>query len=309
MTNTHVSRWELIKKDFRKNRTIYLLAIPVILYYIIFCYIPMYGVTIAFKDFRVSQGFFAGDWVGFKHFQTFFGSYYTARIITNTLMINFLGLLFGFPAPIILALLINEVKNKTYKKVVQTISYLPHFISVMVISGMLLDFFSPSGVVNSILESLFGMDPINFWAEKEWFKPLYVMSDIWQGVGWGTIIYLAAMSNISTELYEAVTIDGGGRWKQTIHVTLPSLLPTIVVLLIMRFGNMMNLGYEKIILLYNPTTYETADVISSFVYRKGLREAQYSYSTAVGLFNSVVNLVMLVTANWVSRKVNDTSLW
>jgi putative aldouronate transport system permease protein len=223
-------------------------------------------------------------------------------------LINFYQLIFGFPAPIILALLMNEIKNKFFKKTIQTITYLPHFVSTVVICGMIIDFFAQNGLINDLIAS-FGGPRTLFLVEAGWFRSIYVGTGIWQGVGWGSIIYLAALTAIDTELYEAVTIDGAGRWKQFVHITLPGIAPTIVILLIMNIGRMMSEGFEKIILLYNPSTYETADIISSYVYRRGLVEANYGFSAAVGLFNTLVNLILIVAANYTSRKVNETSLW
>lgn len=298
----------VIVRDFLQNKYLYLMLVPVLLYYLIFWYGPMYGSLIAFKDFSPAKGFLGSPWVGFKHFVSFFKSYYFKRIVTNTVLLSLNLIIFEFPAPIILALLLNEVRNKLFKKMVQTITYVPHFVSIMVVSGIIIDFTSTYGVINDIIE-WFGGERVNLLIKPELFRPIYVISNIWQGVGWGSIIYLAALAGIDVEQYEAAVIDGAGRWKQMIHVTLPGIAPTIVIMFILRLGALMNIGYEKIILLYNPLTYETADVISSFVYRKGLQDFSYSYSAAVGLFNSVINFFMLIAANKLSKKVNETSLW
>lgn len=299
---------QAIKKDFKKNKWLILMALPVVAWYILFHYVPMYGVIIAFKEFSPVKGILDSKWVGLRHFQDFFSSIYAWRVIRNTLLINFYQLVFGFPAPIILALLLNEIRSKHFKKMVQTVTYLPHFVSTVVICGMIIDFFARNGLINDIIAAFGGSRTI-FLLQPEWFRTIYVSTGIWQGVGWGSIIYLAALAGIDTELYEAVTIDGAGRWKQFLHITLPGIAPTIVILLIMNIGRMMSEGYEKVILLYNPNTYETADLISSFVYRRGLVDANYSFSAAVGLFNSLVNLILLTIANYISRKVNETSLW
>lgn len=299
---------DIIRRDFKKNKYVYLMVFPVIVYFIIFSYWPMYGVIIAFKDYSPGKGILGSEWIGLKNFVDFFNSYYVGRLIRNTLLINIYDLFWGFPAPIILALLINEVNNKLFKRTIQTISYLPHFISLVVVCGIIIDFTASDGLITTIL-SQFGVKPTNLLMRPELFRTIYISSGIWQGVGWGSIIYLAALSGINPNLYEAATIDGAGRWKQTIHITLPGIAPTIIILFILRLGSMMSVGYEKIILLYNSTTYETADVISSFVYRKGLLESDYSYSTAVGLFNSVINFVLIIIANTISRKVSETSLW
>ena len=298
----------MLAKDFKKNRLIYLMALPVLAYYVIFHYGPMYGVVIAFKNFSPAKKILGSPWVGFQWFQDFFTSYYFERLLGNTLLINVLSLIFSFPAPIILALLLNELRNEKFKKTVQTISYLPHFISLVVICGMIVNFTSRDGIINDVIE-LFGGERSTMLLKPELFKPIYIISGIWQGVGWSSIIYLAALSGIDTELYQASVIDGANRWNQVWHITLPGILPTIVILLIMRIGSMMSVGYEKIILLYNSSIYETSDVISTFVYRKGLLEANYSYSAAVGLFNSIINFVLIIMANWISGKVNETSLW
>lgn len=302
------TRRERIRKDFKKYTCVYFMLIPVVLFFVLFHYIPMVGVVIAFKDFSPATGIFGSPWVGFKHFESFFNSIYFTRTLRNTLMISFYEIVFGFPAPIILALLMNEVKNKLFKRTIQTVSYLPHFISVVVVCGLIRDFFSLSGVVNTMLEDL-GLEAIQFLNEPGMFRPIFVGSNIWQNFGWNSIIYLAALTSIDPQLYEAATIDGAGRWRQTCSITLPGIMPTMVTLLILRIGNIMSVGFEKIILIYNPLTYETAEVISTFVYKKGLLEMSYSYATAVGLFNAFINCLLLVLANRLSKKVNNTGIW
>jgi len=291
-------------RDIRFNPSAYILVAVVLAYYITFHYLPMYGVIIAFKDFSPGLGIMGSEWVGLEHFKLFFGSDYAWRVIRNTLQISFYTLIWGFPAPIMLALLINEVRHIGFKKIVQTFSYLPHFISTVVICGMLVDFCSRDG----LFSIMFGIHD-NLLTLPQHFKTIFVASGIWESMGWNTIIYLAALTGIDTSLYEAAKIDGAGRLRQTLSVTIPGIMPTIVTLFILQIGRVMNVGFEKIILLYNPLTYETADVISSFVYRKGLIEFNYGYSTAVGLFNSVINFSMVIFANRLSRKVNETSLW
>lgn len=239
---------------------------------------------------------------------TFFNDYQFPRLLRNTLTLSLELILFGFPAPILLALLINELRGKRYRKVVQTVSYLPHFISLVVICGLISNFTASTGVINQVL-SLFGFEPKTFLMDPKLFHPLFVISDIWQSAGWGSIVYLSAISGIDPGLYEAASIDGAGRFRRIWHITLPALIPTITVLFIMRIGNIMNLGYEKIILLYNPTIMETADIISTFTYRRGLLDADYGFSTAVGMFNSLVNFVILFVANKLSRKLTGESLW
>jgi putative aldouronate transport system permease protein len=284
------------------------MVLPVIAYYVIFHYGPMYGVIIAFKDYAVTEGILASDWVGLKHFYAFFESYYAWRLIRNTILINVLALVWAFPAPIILALLLNEVRNRTFKKLVQTFTYMPHFISLVVIVSIITLFSRSDGLFNDVV-ALFGGRRTNLLMRPELFRTIFISSGIWQNVGFGSIIYLAALSNIDPELYQAAQIDGAGRLRQTFHITLPGIAPTIIILLILRLGNMLTVGFEKIILLYNPMTYETADVIASFIYRKGLVYADYSYGAAVGLLNAVVNFMLLVTANSISRRVSETSLW
>lgn len=268
----------------------------------------MYGAIISFKKFIPRRGILGSPWVGFEHFRTFFNSPYCLRLIRNTVLISLYGIIFAFPAAIILALLINEIQNSYFKKTVQTVTYLPHFISLVVICGILRDFLSMEGIINDFVE-LLGMERQLFLAEPKWFRTIYIGSGIWQGVGWNSIIFIAALSGIDQELYEAAVIDGAGKWKQTLHVTIPGILPTIIIMLILRVGNIMSVGHEKVILLYNPAIYETADVISTYVYRKGLLENNFSFSSAVGLFNSVINFALLVCVNKISRTLSETSLW
>ena len=297
-----------LARDLNKNKFRYLIILPVIAYYFIFCYKPMYGAIIAFKDYSPALGIMESPWVGFKHFLAFFDSFYFWRILKNTIVMSLASLIFGFPAPILLALLINEVSNRPYKKFVQTVSYIPHFISLVVVCSMIKEFTMDNGIINDFL-ALFGFERVTMLNEKQYFVPIYVISNIWQQIGWDSIIYLAALVGINKELYEAADIDGAGKLRQVFYVTLPCILPTIITMLLLKIGNILNVGYEKIILLYNEATYETADVISSYVYRKGLQEFDWSYSTAVGLFNSVINFTLLIISNKISKKVSETSLW
>ena len=299
---------QVLRKDLKRNKTIYLLLLPAVSYYLIFHYYPMYGAQIAFKSFSPGKGIVGSPWVGFQHFNSFFNSYYLGRIIRNTISINLYDLIFGFPAPIILALLLNEVKNSSFRRSIQTTTYLPHFISTVVLCGIVLDFTSREGLFNNVI-GLFGIEPIMFMTEPSWFQPIYVSSGIWQEVGWGSIIYLASLMNADQELFEAAKIDGANRFQQIIHIAIPCILPTIVIMLILRMGRMMSVGSDKILLLYNPAIYEKADVISTFVYRKGLVEFSYSYASAVGLFNSIINFILLVTCNRISRNLTESSLW
>lgn len=297
-----------ILNELKNNWMVYLMFLPVAVYYICFVFKPMYGALIAFQNYVPAKGMMGSQWVGFKHFIDFFNNHYFVRILKNTLVISFASIIFGFPMPIIMALLLNEIKGSFFKRTVQTISYIPHFISLVVICGMIKTFTASNGIITQMIVALGGSD-VSILSNPKAFVPMYIISDIWQNVGWDSIIYLAALTGINQELYEAATIDGANRWQQTIHVTLPGIAPTIIILLILRLGSVLGLGYEKIILLYNEMTRETADVISSFVYRKGLLEMSWSYSSAVGLFNSVVNFIMIILTNAVSRKVTDTSLW
>ena len=297
-----------VAADLRKNYLLYLISLPGILFYILFAYLPLYGILIAFKDYSPMDGIWGSQWVGLKHFIDFFSSVSFVRVVRNTLLLNFYLIVFGFPAPIILALLLNEVRHKFFKRTVQTITYMPHFISMVVICGIIVDFTSSSGIITQLFRWL-GFDYVNLLQEAHLFRGIYVVSDIWQSVGWGSIIYLAALSGVDSALYEAASIDGAGKLKQLFHVTLPAITPTIVIMLIMRIGNIMSLGADKVILLYNPVTYETAYIISSFVYRKGLIEADQSFATAVGLFNSVINFLLVFAANKTSRKLSGSSLW
>ncbi|WP_028560191.1 ABC transporter permease [Paenibacillus pinihumi] len=295
-------------RDFVLNKYLYVMMIPVVAYYVIFHYAPMYGALIAFKDFSPMKGILGSDWAGLKHFQDFFNSYYFVRVLKNTLLISLYSLLFEFPMPILLALLINEVRNRTFKRVAQTITYMPYFISMVVICGIITDFTNADGLINRLF-MLLGYDGQAMLQKPELFRPIYILSEIWQRIGWESIIYIAALMGIDQEQYEAARMDGASRFKQMIYITLPGIVPVIAIMLILRMGSLLNVGFEKIILLYNPITYETADVISSFVYRKGLLEFGWSYSSAVGLFNSVINLILLITANYISRKVSKSSLW
>lgn len=297
-------------RDLKQYKIIYLLGFLCLAWYVIFHYLPMGGVLIAFKDFRAARGIWGSKWANpwYKYFEQFFNGYYFGRLLRNTLLINVIDLIFGFPAPIILALLLNELRSSSYKRIVQTVTYLPHFISQVVICGIILDFFSSTGVINQII-TLLGGDKVRFFQEPSWFRPIYVGSGIWQGVGYGSIIYLSALGGVNADLYDAATIDGCNRFGRVIHVTIPGILPTVIIMLILRVGSMLSVGFEKIILLYNETIYETADVISSFVYRYGMQKGNYSYATAVGLFNSVFNFLLLIGVNALSRKVSEVSLW
>ena len=268
----------------------------------------MFGIVIAFQNYRPGKGFFNSDFVGLKNFVDFLTTPTASRTILNTLRLNFFSLLIEFPAPIILALLLNEVRATVFKKAVQTFSYIPHFISLVVVCGLLKDFSSSVGIFSDVA-AFFGFERQSMLGNVDLYLPLYIGSSLWQSIGWGSILYLATLSTADPNLYEAAVIDGAGRWKQMVYVTLPTIVPIMILQLIMRIGSMMNTGVEKTILLYSPLVYERADVIASFVYRRGLQEMSFSFGSAVGLFNSLVNLCLLVSANWFSRKVSNESMW
>ncbi len=294
-----------------KHKALYLLMLPGILYYLIFKYLPMYGLIISFQNYSVSKGILGSKFVGLQHFIEFF--YHTPdswKLIRNTIMLNIYGLLFSFPAPIMLALLFHEIKNKKFKQFVQSISYMPHFLSTVIIAGILVTFLSPTtGIVNNLLSKIFDMEPIMFLGIPEWFRTIYVGSDIWQGIGWGTILYLAAIAGIDPSLYEAAKMDGANRFQQMRHITFVGMIPVIIILFVLNLGNFMETGYQKILLLYNPMTYETSDVINTFVYRRGILSADFSFASAVGLFQSAIGFILVVTANRIVKKYSETSLW
>jgi putative aldouronate transport system permease protein len=296
-------------KSLIQDRFLYMLLIPFLAWYVVFEYMPMYGLQVAFKDYKLFKGISGSEWVGFKHFHDLFGNPYFWRLLKNTFIISFYNLLFAFPAPIILALLLHEVKQGLFKRVVQTLTYLPHFISIVIIAGLVTNFLAPTnGLFNLVLDRL-GFDKIYFLTKPEYFRTIFISSTIWKEVGFGSILYIAALSGINPELYEAAVIDGANKWKRMLHVTLPGIAPTIIIMLILKIGSLISVSSEYIILLYQPATYSTADVISTYVYRDGLQEGHYDFATAVGFFNSVVSLTLVFLANKVSQKVSETSLW
>ena len=269
----------------------------------------MFGLQIAFKNYNVFQGISESPWVGFEHFKTFFTSPFFGRTLKNTLMLSLYNMLFAFPAPIILALMFNEVQKIKFKKFVQTCTYIPHFISVVIVASLVTSFLSPSsGVINTII-SAFGGEKVYFLTKPEYFRTIYTIMGIWQSTGFNSIVYLSVITAIDTSLYEAAMIDGANKWKQITNVTIPSILPTIVMMFIMRLGNILNVGYESIILLYQPATYETADTIGTYIYRVGLENSQYSLATAVGLVNGVVGLLLVILSNTISKRVTEYGLW
>jgi putative aldouronate transport system permease protein len=277
-------------------------------YFAVFHYIPMYGVTLAFKDFRVAEGVLGSPWVGLKHFEAFLSNDYSYTLIYNTVMLRLWNIAFSFPVPIILALLLNEIRHERLKSIVQTSSYLPHFISLVVVCGMIVTFLASDGPVNSIIKYFGGTTQP--WLQKpEWFRPIYTISDIWQNAGWESIIYLAALSGISLELYEVAMIDGANRWQRLRYVTLPGILPTITIMFLLRIGQIMTIGFQKVLLLYSGATYETADILGTYIYRRGIMGADFSFATAVELFQSLVGLVFIVTANSIAKRLGNTSLW
>lgn len=292
-----------------QSKYLLLMFVPCFLYYLIFKYLPMGGIVISFKDYSLYKGIWESDWVGLKYYQMFFNSPDFWILIRNTFLLGFYKLLFGFPAPIILALLLNEVRVVLFKRFVQTISYLPHFISNVVVAGMVVMFLSPSsGMINRIIES-FGFEAINFMVRPEWFRTIYVASEIWQQIGWEAIIYLAALSSIDPSLYEAAEIDGANRWNKLWSVTIPGIAPAIIILFILNVGRVLEIGFEKVFLLYNPATYSTADILSTYVYRTGLINGNFSYAAAIDLFTGVICLIFIYTANTLSRRMSETSLW
>lgn len=295
-------------RHLRREWQIYLMLAPTIIWFILFLYKPMYGLQIAFKDYSVFRGIEGSAWVGFEHFETLFGNDQFLRAIKNTLIISFLSLIFGFPIPILLALMFNEVLNQKFKRTAQTIVYLPHFISTVIIAGIVITAFSPSSGIVNLLLSKFGVDPIYFLTKPEWFRPIFIGSGIWQEAGFSSIVFLAAMAGINPSLYESAVVDGASRWQMMWKITIPCILPTILIMLIIRIGNLLEVGFELIILLYQPATYETADVISTFIYRQGLVGAQYDLAAA-GLFNAVVAFILVMTANTISKRYSRTSLW
>ncbi len=299
----------VFSKAFNRDFELYLLCIPALIFIFIFEYGPMYGVQIAFKNFIASKGIIGSPWVGFDNFIRFFSAPQFFNILKNTLSISVYSLIAGFPFPIIIALLLNQTTNERFKKIVQTTIYAPHFISIVVLCGMLLLFLSPStGIINNVLKSM-GFEEVFFMANPKLFNDIFVWSDIWQNTGWGTIIYIATLSSINPELYEAARIDGANKFKTILHVDIPGILPTIVILFIMRTGSFMNVGFQKAFLLQNPLNLGSSEIISTYVYKVGLLQNQFSYSSAIGLFNTVINVILVMSVNEISKRLNDTSLW
>ncbi|MFC4102428.1 ABC transporter permease [Paenibacillus xanthanilyticus] len=296
-------------KSIANNYQLYLFLLPTLLYFAIFAYWPMYGVIIAFKDFSVTKGILGSPWAGFEHFERFFTSYNFKEVVGNTLGLSVLGLIVTFPLPIVLALMLNQVSNLRFKKFVQTTVYAPFFISTVVLSGMILVFLSPTGIINQAIVHLTGNDPILFMSKPEYFKAIYILSDVWQATGFSAIVYLAALAGVNPEIHEAAIVDGATKWQRILNVDLPSIMPTAIILLILAVGNVMGVGFEKAYLLQTPMNLPSSEIISTYVYKVGLKQSQYSFSAAVGLFNSVINLVLLLAVNKAAKKLSNTSLF
>lgn len=297
-----------ISRDWKMNKYKYLLILPVLVYLALFCYKPMYGLIIAFNNYKPTRGITGSDYVGLMWFDNFFNNIYFWRLLSNTFTISALSIVFGFPAPIILALLLNEIQNDKFKRTVQTITYMPYFISLVVTCSIIKIYCQENGLFSQIIE-IFGGTRRNLLIDPSAYRPIYVLSGIWQNIGWNSIIYLAALSGIDQEQYEAARIDGANRFQQMLHITIPGILPTIMILFVLRMGSILNVGYEKVLLLYTENTYNVADVFSTYTYRVGLEQQQYSLSTAVSLFNTVVNIMFLVFTNWLSRKTTESGLF
>ena len=298
-------------RALKRDRWLYLIMLLPFVYYLLFCYYPMYGVTLAFKQYKPKLGIIGSPWAadnGLKYVKQVVNDPYFWTVFKNTIVLNIANLIITFPAPIILALLLNEVGSSKYKRVVQTITYLPHFLSTVVVVGMMNVMFNSSGIVNQAISSM-GMEKIAFLNDAQYFRPMYIGSNIWQGIGWDSIIFLSALSGLDMELYEAARIDGAGRWKQTLHITIPGILPTIIIMLILAMGRIMNVSYQKILLMMTGSNQSVSDVISTYVYRRGITKADFSYATAVNLFQSLVSLLFVGVTNYISRRTSETSLW
>ena len=305
-----IKKLSLLLKRIKRDKWLYIFLMPILIYFIIFKYVPMFGLVMAFQDFKFSTGFFHSEWVGLEHFRRLFTGNNFFMILKNTLLLNAASVVFGFPIPIVLAVFLNEVRHKGFKKVTQSIMYLPHFMSWVVLGGILIEILSPSsGIINSILKNVFHMEAIYFMGSKFWWPIAFVISGIWQSAGWGTIIYLAAITGIDQELYEAARIDGAGKLNQIRYVTLPCISSTIAIMLILRMGSMMDVGFEQVYVMMNSAVRDVSEVISTYVYRLGIEGAQYSYTTAIGMFQSVVSCILVLSTNKIAKKVNGTGLW
>lgn len=304
-----VSRSKVLKKRIIKYREMYLIFLIPFVYLIIFKYVPIFGNIMAFRKYSASAPFLGTKWMGLTYFKILFSDVNFYQRILNTIVLSVETLVIGFPVPIIFALLINELKSRNFKRFVQTVSYLPHFISIVVVVGFINQLLSPNTGVINMIRTQFGLEVINYISEPEWFRPIYILSSIWQDMGWNAIIYIAALSSVDAELYEAAMIDGANRWKQVLNVTIPGIMPTVIITFIMSVGNMLAIGHEKVLLLMNSLNKDTADVISTYVYKLGIVDGNYSYSTAVGLFNAIIGLILVSVTNYICSKVSETSLW
>ena len=313
MTDTSGAKGALRRfgQSVRVYWQLYLFLVPTLLYFILFRYLPMVGIQVAFRDYQSSLGYWGSEWVGFKHFSRFFSSYYMERMLVNTVVLSFGTLFLSFPMPVILSLLLNEVRNSKVKRTIQTITYAPHFLSTVVVVGLVVSLTNINyGLINVLLKKIGVLETsINFMTEASWFRPLYIISSIWQETGWNAVIYMAALSSVDMQLYEAAEVDGAGRLRRIWHITLPCIAPTMITMLILNAGKVMNIGYEKVLLMQNDLNKATSDVITTYVYQEGMLKGQYSYSTAVNLFNSVINTLLVLVVNGISRRVSDTSLW
>lgn len=296
-------------KDMKKNWILYVMILPVVIYYIIFAYTPIYGVQLAFKDYVVKKGIWGSPWIGMENFTRFFSSYNFGLLMKNTLGISIYTILVGFPIPIVFALMLNYLKNKHLKKTVQMVSYAPYFISTVVMCGMIVIFLNPDTGIFNTIRSFFGLESIDFLGKPELFKTIFVWTGVWQSMGWSSIIYISALSGVDYQLHEAAIVDGASKLQRIIHVDLPSIKPTIIMLLILQMGSLMSVGFEKVFLLQNTLNKQAASVISTYVYEVGLINSDYGYSTAINLFNSVINVILLVSANQICKKVTEESLF
>ena len=305
----HATLGERFKRAVARDWQLWVLLLPALAFFIVFCYFPMYGVQIAFRDYKAAFGITGSKWVGLKHFKTFFNSYYCGRMFSNTILLNVYGLLFGFPIPILLAIMLNQLKSERFKGFTQTAIYVQHFISTVVLAGMVYLFFSPTnGIVNKLIAS-FGGEPIFFMLEEDWFRPLFVGSDIWQNAGWNTILYIATLTSIDPQLYEAATIDGATRWEKIKHIDIPHLIPIAIMMLILNCGSLLSSNTDKALLLQTAGNIKKSDIIGVYVYTTGLGKAQYSYTSAIGLCLNVINFAIIITVNAISRKVSEISLF
>jgi len=299
-----------LRKRIYEHRVIYLMLFPAVIWYLIFCYYPMYGVLLAFKDFKYNLGIIGSPWIGFRYFEQFLNQSMFWQVMRNTVVVSALKIVFCFPAPIILALMLNEVSKMRYKRIIQTFSYLPHFVSWVVVVSLLMIMLSPyGGVVNSIRTQQLGLEPIFYLGEKEYFYPLVLLSDIWKGVGWGTIIYLSAITSINNELYEAAICDGAGRFRCMWHITIPGILPTIGILFILNSGNILNAGFDQILLLQQPSNLEISQILDTYVLKVGIKEGRFGFATAIGLFKSVFSIILVLSTNWISKRATGISVW